>query len=266
MALGDPDQQLPRAAADVEDAVPGPEPERVERLADALRMQRVVEGAIAVGDRGDAVAVHEAADGTATAALGSREAMHADGADRVGHGEASLGEAQSSNPPDDPDMIEPDAARSTRTPTTRATRTPPEEPPTTTTPPRTSRDYQPHAPTLSEVVRRAVEIVDPEGISGDVERYLLHFEDRDEPISAIEDIQAEAFDAASKMGAEDPVDPSVTMAAAVTTYLGFRRDEVEDDDLDILVLAARAEFHGRPPADIASWLEERGVEAKWASS
>ena len=85
---------------------------------------------------------------------------------------------------------------------------------------------EPQPPTLSEVVRRAVEIVDPEGISGDVERFFLHFEDRDEPISAIEDIQAEAFDAATKMGAEDPADPSVTMAAAVTTYLGFRRDEV----------------------------------------
>jgi hypothetical protein len=35
--------------------------------------------------------------------------MQRDGADRVGHGEASLGDAQSSNPPDDPDMIEPDA-------------------------------------------------------------------------------------------------------------------------------------------------------------
>ena len=32
-----------------------------------------------------------------------------EGADRVQHGEASLGEAQSSNPPDDPEMIEPDA-------------------------------------------------------------------------------------------------------------------------------------------------------------
>jgi hypothetical protein len=32
-----------------------------------------------------------------------------EGADRVDHGEASLGEAQSSNPPDDPEMIEPDA-------------------------------------------------------------------------------------------------------------------------------------------------------------
>ncbi|HVW19420.1 MAG TPA: hypothetical protein VHB30_14330 [Solirubrobacteraceae bacterium] len=31
------------------------------------------------------------------------------GADRVGHGEASLGDAQSSNPPDDPDMLFDDA-------------------------------------------------------------------------------------------------------------------------------------------------------------
>ena len=30
-------------------------------------------------------------------------------ADRVGHGEASLGDAQSSNPPDDPEMIYEDA-------------------------------------------------------------------------------------------------------------------------------------------------------------
>ena len=35
--------------------------------------------------------------------------MQRDGADRVGHGEASLGEAQSHNPPHDPEMIEPDA-------------------------------------------------------------------------------------------------------------------------------------------------------------
>ena len=34
---------------------------------------------------------------------------HSSGADRVGHGEASLGDAQSHNPPDDPDMLTPDA-------------------------------------------------------------------------------------------------------------------------------------------------------------
>ena len=32
-----------------------------------------------------------------------------EGADRVGHGEASLGEAQAANAPDDPEMINDDA-------------------------------------------------------------------------------------------------------------------------------------------------------------
>jgi hypothetical protein len=32
-----------------------------------------------------------------------------EGADQVGHGEASLGDAQSDNPPDEPDMIYDDA-------------------------------------------------------------------------------------------------------------------------------------------------------------
>jgi hypothetical protein len=118
---------------------------------------------------------------------------------------------------------------------------------------------EPDTPRLSEVVRRAVEIVDPDGVSGDLERYFLLFEDRDEPISAVEDLQAVAFDAV-RQGAEDPVDPTVTMAAAVTTYLGFRRDEVDGDDLDILTLAARSEFGGNPPPEVANWLEERGVE------
>jgi hypothetical protein len=34
---------------------------------------------------------------------------HGSGADRVGHGEAPLGEAQAANPPDDPEMLTPDA-------------------------------------------------------------------------------------------------------------------------------------------------------------
>ena len=34
---------------------------------------------------------------------------HQRGADRVDHGEASLGEAQAANPPDDPEMLADDA-------------------------------------------------------------------------------------------------------------------------------------------------------------
>jgi hypothetical protein len=35
--------------------------------------------------------------------------QHSSGSDRVGHGEASLGDAQAANPPDDDDMIFDDA-------------------------------------------------------------------------------------------------------------------------------------------------------------
>jgi hypothetical protein len=53
----------------------------------------------------------EQASCAATAVRGSAAAMTPfdEGADRVGHGEAGLGEAQSSNPPDDPEMIRDDA-------------------------------------------------------------------------------------------------------------------------------------------------------------
>jgi hypothetical protein len=49
------------------------------------------------------------------------------------------------------------------------------------------------------------------------------------------------------------------MAAAVATYLAFRRDEVYDDDADLLRLAARAEYGKHPPEEIAAWLQEAGV-------
>jgi hypothetical protein len=35
--------------------------------------------------------------------------QHSDGSDRVGHGEASLGDAQSANPPDDPEYLADDS-------------------------------------------------------------------------------------------------------------------------------------------------------------
>ena len=117
---------------------------------------------------------------------------------------------------------------------------------------------EPRPPSLSEVVRRAVEICEPDGLSGDMERFMLEFEDRDEPIRAVEDLPGE-MNAALERGAEGVIDPGLRMAAAVTTYLGFRRDEISDDDVEIMRLAARAEWHGRVPDDVARWLQEQGV-------
>ena len=55
---------------------------------------------------------------------------------------------------------------------------------------------EPQPPTLSQVVRRAVEICDPGGRNEQLAEYMRRFEDRDEPIAGVEDVEAEAFGAA----------------------------------------------------------------------
>ena len=115
-------------------------------------------------------------------------------------------------------------------------------------------------PTLFAIVHRAVEVADPTGANDGAADLLRRFEDRDEPIG--DPASAEQLIAEVK-GAIDPQDedPVVTMAAAVATYLAYRRDELNDDPEDLLVLSARAEFDGKPPEPVASWLEEQGLKA-----
>jgi hypothetical protein len=114
-------------------------------------------------------------------------------------------------------------------------------------------------PTLFAIVHRAAEVCDPSGAEEGASELLRRFEDRDEPVgdpAAAEQAIAEA------KGAIDPQDedPVAMMTAAVATYLAYRRAELHDNRMDLLVLAARAEFDGRPPEPAASWLAEQGVE------
>jgi hypothetical protein len=113
-------------------------------------------------------------------------------------------------------------------------------------------------PTLFALVHRAAEVCDPDGTKEGAAELLRRFEDRDEPIG--DPAEAEQTIAEAK-GAIDPQDedPVAMMTAAVATYLAYRRDEVDDDRAELLVLAARAEFDGDPPEPVASWLGEQGL-------
>ena len=113
-------------------------------------------------------------------------------------------------------------------------------------------------PTLSEVVRVAVDVVDPDGDQG-LGDFLIRFEDRDEPIAGLQDSIEQQI--AEAVGALDPQaeDPAVQMVGAVTTYLAFRRDEVTDVREDILRLAARAEYSANPPDNVRAWLDSEGI-------
>jgi hypothetical protein len=114
-------------------------------------------------------------------------------------------------------------------------------------------------PTLAEVVHRAVEVADPDGAEEGPAELLRRFEDRDEPVTAAADVEQEI---AEVKGAIDPQDedPVVVMTAAVATYLAFRRTEIDRERVELLRLAARAEFDAKPAENVARWLTEQGVE------
>jgi hypothetical protein len=118
----------------------------------------------------------------------------------------------------------------------------------------------PEPVTLSEVVHRAVVVVDPDGTEG-LDDLLERFQDDDEPLSAtLADSARQRI--AEGVGALDPQeeDPAVQMAAAVATYLAYRRDEVDEEPGALLELAARAEFNGAPPENVRRWLADTGIE------
>jgi len=119
---------------------------------------------------------------------------------------------------------------------------------------------EPAVPTLSEVVHRAVTVCDPEGDNDGLAQFLERFRDADEPITAEPDVELRI---AEGKGAIDPQDedPAVVMAAAVATYLAFRRDELPEEREELLRLAARAEFDGKPPPEVADWLASEGAAA-----
>jgi hypothetical protein len=112
-------------------------------------------------------------------------------------------------------------------------------------------------PTLSEVVHRGVEVADPGGQFG-VADLLPPVEDVDEPVTGHRDIELELAELKGRIDPQDE-DPAVMMAVAVATYLAFRRDEIDDHRQDLLRLAARAEYNGKPPDNVRAWLEEQGV-------
>lgn len=114
--------------------------------------------------------------------------------------------------------------------------------------------------TLAQIVHRAVEVCDPGGDDADLADLFLRFEDADEPVTAIEDVEQRLAEAAGALDPQAEI-PALQMATAVATYLAFRRDQLDEDGEELLRHAARAEFAGHPPPAIANWLEEHGVAA-----
>ena len=117
---------------------------------------------------------------------------------------------------------------------------------------------EPQPITLFEIVKRAVEIADPDDNDPRLGELLLQFEDADEPVTAIQNLEERL--AIAEEGADVELDdPGVAVATAVILYLAHRRDELHGEPEEVLRLAARAEWQGDPPETVLEWLEDRGV-------
>ena len=104
------------------------------------------------------------------------------------------------------------------------------------------------------VVALATAIVDADGVDDAVTNFAARHEDDDIPVRGVLDGLEERL----AWGADE--DAPVVMAQAVTLYLAHRLDEIEDDPDEILLLAARSEFDGKPPAAVEEWLARNGIE------
>ena len=119
---------------------------------------------------------------------------------------------------------------------------------------------EPQPVTLAQLVHRAAEITDPEGADDDVVQLAQRFEDADWPVSGILDsIEQRMAEAAGTLDPQED-SPGLQMTTAVAVYLAHRRDELEEDPVHVLRMAARAEFDGNPPEHVAGWLQDAGIE------
>jgi hypothetical protein len=117
---------------------------------------------------------------------------------------------------------------------------------------------EPRPVSLAQVVRRAAEIVDPDDDDAVVGDFELAFEDADEPVRALDDVQNRVAEVLADL---DPaiVNGALSMAGAITVYLSYRRDELHGHPEELMRLAARAEWQHDVPSVVEDWLAERGV-------
>ena len=99
---------------------------------------------------------------------------------------------------------------------------------------------EPHTPTFAEVVKSAADVADPTGADDRVTELIMRFEDRDEPVTAVADVEQELAEAHGIIDPDRDSTPLVD-AVAVATYIAFRRDQIGDDPQELIVRATKAE-------------------------
>ena len=113
-------------------------------------------------------------------------------------------------------------------------------------------------PSVSDVVRRAVELADPDDIDPTLGRLERQLEDDDEPVTAVENLEERL--AIALEGADyDGENPAVAVAGAVVLYLAAHPGELDADREaeSVVQRAVRAQWRGDTPDFVDDWLAGR---------
>jgi hypothetical protein len=113
-------------------------------------------------------------------------------------------------------------------------------------------------PTVSEAVREATAIADPNGSETAVTALYDGFEDDDRPATAAEDLRGELFETVRAIDPEED-EPAAWAAAAAAVWLATNPGQADNGD-HVLREGVRLVFEGDPPEPLAEWLAARGVE------
>jgi hypothetical protein len=112
--------------------------------------------------------------------------------------------------------------------------------------------------TLANVIRRAVDAADPDARDENLAVLAQDFEDDDEPVSGVDQLDEVLADAELDVDA-DGNDPEVALAIAVARYLAHHRGALGADDERLIAQAVRWQWHDHPPDDLKEVLGERGI-------
>jgi hypothetical protein len=118
-------------------------------------------------------------------------------------------------------------------------------------------DHQ-RIPTVSDAVRDAAAICDPDGAELGVTALLEIFEDDDRPATAAEDLLGELLGSARGVD-QNGEQPAVAATAATAAWLATNPAQADAGD-HALREGVRLAFQGRPPEPLQEWLAERKVE------
>jgi hypothetical protein len=113
-------------------------------------------------------------------------------------------------------------------------------------------------PTVSDLVRLAVEVCDRDGRDPALGRLEEQLEDDDAPVTAVDNLE-ERLALAGEGADYEAENPAVAVASAVVLYLAGHggRARYDRDPDELVRLAVKAQWHGDPPDYVADWLAGR---------